>query len=156
MGLSDRDRYAMWLGSLLHDIGKIGTPAEILRKPGRLSGEEQDQIRQHPALGESMIRGLLDIEEVADIVGCHHERYDGTGYPRGLVGEEIPRLARQVTVADAFSAMVHDRPYRKGLSWDEAVAELRRYAGTQFDPAMVEIFIRAISHGASAADRGAA
>ena len=153
IGLSDRDRYAMWLGSLLHDVGKIGTPAEILRKPGGLSAEELDQMRQHPALGESMVRGLLDIQEVADIVGCHHERYDGTGYPRGLVGEEIPRLARQVSVADAFSAMVHDRPYRKGLSWEDAVVELRRCAGTQFDPEMVEIFVRAIGHEQSAADR---
>jgi len=146
-GMSDRQRYLLWLGSLLHDVGKVGVSSEILRKPGRLSPEEWDQMRVHPALGEQMVRGLLDVKEVIDIVGCHHERFDGSGYPRGLAGEDIPEAARMVSVADAFSAMVHDRPYRKGLAWPEAIEELRRYAGTQFDPEMVELFVRAIGHG---------
>lgn len=145
--LSDQDRYALWLGALLHDVGKIGTPAEILRKPGRLTPQETDEMRRHPLLGESIVMGLLDIKTVTEIVGCHHERFDGSGYPRGLAGEEIPRMARMVSVADSFSAMVHDRPYRKGLSWKEAVEELRRSAGTQFDPEMVELFVRAMGQG---------
>ncbi|MEZ4501430.1 MAG: diguanylate cyclase [Dehalococcoidia bacterium] len=146
-GMPDRQRYLLWLGSLLHDVGKVGVSSEILRKPGRLSPEEWDQMRVHPTLGEQMVRGLLDVKEVIDIVGCHHERFDGSGYPRGLTGEDIPEMARMVTVADAFSAMVHDRPYRKGLAWPEAIEELRRHAGTQFDPEMVELFVRAVGHG---------
>jgi len=156
LGLPDRERYAIWLGALLHDVGKIGTPTEILRKPGRLTPDEWIHMRQHPQLGETMMRGLLDIEEVIEIVGCHHERWDGNGYPRGLVGDEIPRMARLVSVADAFSAMVHDRPYRKGLSWSEATAELRRSAGTQFDPDAVEVFARAIGHADTASAQAAA
>ena len=150
-GMSDRERYLLWLGSLLHDVGKVGTSTDILRKPGRLSPEEWDQMRLHPTLGESIVRGLLDVKEVVDIVGCHHERFDGSGYPRGLAGEDIPRMARMVSVADSFSAMVHDRPYRKGLAWSEAVTELRAHAGTQFDPEMVDLFVRAIGQGERAA-----
>jgi putative nucleotidyltransferase with HDIG domain len=146
LALPDSERYALWLGSLLHDVGKIGTPAWVLRKPGRLTPEEWDLMRAHPTMGEAIVRGLLDMQEVIDIVGCHHERWDGSGYPRGLAGLDIPRLARMVSVADSFSAMVHDRPYRKGLSWPEAAEELRRVAGTQLDPEMVEAFIRAIGH----------
>ena len=101
-------------------------------------------MRRHPSMGEEMLRGL-GLSDVIDIVGSHHERFDGTGYPRGLSGDEIPRLARMIAVADAFSAMVHDRPYRSGLSWGEALEELHRFAGTQFDPAMVDIFARAMS-----------
>lgn len=125
LALPDRERYALWLGSLLHDVGKIGTPAWVLRKPGRLTPEEWDLMRAHPAMGESMVRRLLDMQEVIDIVGCHHERWDGAGYPRGLAGLDIPRLARVVSVADSFSAMVHDRPYRKGLSWGESQGRSR-------------------------------
>ena len=146
LGLTDQERYTLWLGALLHDVGKLGTPLEVLRKPGRLTIEESTLMRRHPEMGEMMVRGLLDIPQVTEIVGSHHERYDGGGYPRGLAGEEIPRLARLVSVADTFSAMVHDRPYRKGLSWPDAVIELRAGAGTQFDPEMVEAFARAIGH----------
>jgi len=148
--LSDRERYALWLGSLLHDVGKIGTPTDTLRKPGRLTPEELEAMRRHPSLGETIVRGLLAMPEVTEIVGCHHERWDGGGYPRGLAGEEIPRLVRIVSVIDAFSAMVHDRPYRKGLAWSDAVVELRRFAGTQFDPEAVETFVRAIGHDRTA------
>lgn len=143
LGMPDQDRYLLWLGSLLHDVGKVGTPREVLRKPGALSPSEWDAMRQHPALGEQIVRGLLDIDVVTQIVGSHHERFDGSGYPRGLAGEDIPSMARIVAVADAFSAMVHDRPYRKGLSWNNAMDELRRNAGKQFDPEMVDVFLRA-------------
>ena len=143
-GLPDDERFTLWLGGLLHDVGKIGTPADILRKPGKLTPDEWEAMRRHPSMGEEMLRGL-GLSDVIDIVGSHHERFDGTGYPRGLSGDEIPRLARMIAVADAFSAMVHDRPYRSGLSWGEALEELHRFAGTQFDPAMVDIFARAMS-----------
>nr|AXL05975.1 GGDEF domain-containing protein [uncultured bacterium] len=160
LGLSEKERYSLWLGSLLHDVGKIATPAHILRKPGLLTPEELTQMREHAATGESVLRGLLDLEDVIQVAGCHHERWDGDGYPLGLQGTEIPRFARAVSVADAFSAMVHDRPYRKGMAWIEAAAELRRHAGTQFDPEMVEAFVRAIgvSHriDSASADEAAA
>jgi diguanylate cyclase (GGDEF)-like protein/putative nucleotidyltransferase with HDIG domain len=151
LGLNDSERYSLWLGALLHDVGNLGTPLDILRKPGRLTPEESAQMRRHPEMGEVIARGLLDIPEVTQIVGSHHERFDGGGYPRGLAGDEIPLFARLVSVADSFSAMVHDRPYRKGLDWAEAVAELRSMAGTQFDPAMVDAFARAVGHDRAAA-----
>ena len=140
---SEQERYELWLGSLLHDVGKVGTPEAVLAKASALTPEEWVEVRKHAALGEGLIRGLLASEAVSEIAGCHHERFDGLGYPRGLAGEEIPRMARIVAVADAFSAMVHDRPHTRQLPWPEAMVELRRHAGTQFDPAIVEVFLRA-------------
>ena len=154
LGLNERERYSLWLGSLLHDVGKIATPAEILRKPGLLTSEEIGQMREHAATGEAVLRGLLDLEDVIQVAGCHHERWDGNGYPRGLAGTDIPRFARAVSVADAFSAMVHDRPYRKGMAWADAAEELRRHAGTQFDPDMVDAFVRAIGVGKTSSADG--
>lgn len=144
MGLPEGEKYALWLGGLLHDVGKVGIPAEILRKPSGLSDSEMEIMRGHVTLGESIARGLFDIEGTAQVVGGHHERWDGNGYPRRLKGSEIPKLARMLAVVDAYSAMVHDRPYRKGLSKDEAIADLQKNAGTQFDPEIVEAFIRAM------------
>ena len=152
LDLPERNRHALWLGSLLHDVGKLSTPVEVLRKPGRLTPEEWTAMHEHPLIGESMVRGLLEIDEVTAIVGGHHERWDGTGYPRGLAGEEIAPLVRLVSVADTFSAMVHDRPYRRGLSWSEAALELRRAAGTQLEPEAVETFIRALGIEVAAVD----
>lgn len=143
-GLAERDRYALWIGGLLHDIGKIGVPAEILRKPGPLTPSEWELMRQHVTISENIVRGLFDLEEAAIAVATHHERYDGYGYPRGLRGAEIPRLGRMLAVVDAYLAMVHDRPYRKGLPEDAAIAELRANAGTQFDPEVVDAFLRAL------------
>ncbi|HEY8490854.1 MAG TPA: diguanylate cyclase [Dehalococcoidia bacterium] len=148
LGLPDRERYALWLGGLLHDVGKIGVPDDLLRKAGPLTPEEWDVVRRHTVMGENIVRGLFGLEEVAAAVGSHHERYDGTGYPRGLRGEQIPRLARMLAVVDAYSAMIHDRPYRRALHRDEAIAELRRHAGTQFDPLMVRAFLRALGYPA--------
>lgn len=150
--LPERERFALWLGGLLHDVGKLVTPQEVLRKPGRLNDDEWGHIRDHPQLGEQIVRDLLELPDVAEIVGAHHERFDGRGYPRALAGERVPRLARLIAVVDAFSAMVHDRPYRKGLAWDEAAEELRRHAGSQFDPLMVEAFRRALARGNAAID----
>ncbi len=144
LNLPERERYALWVGGLLHDIGKIGVPAEILRKPGPLTPAEWEIMRQHVTISENIVRGLFDLEEAALAVATHHERYDGYGYPRGLRGQDIPRLGRLLAVVDAYLAMVHDRPYRKGLSEDAAIAELRANAGTQFDPEVVEAFLRAL------------
>ncbi|HET9039833.1 MAG TPA: HD domain-containing phosphohydrolase [Gemmatimonadales bacterium] len=132
------------LGGELHDIGKIGTREAVLHKPGTLTPEEFRQITEHPALGERMLLPLAqESPDVLRIVRSHHERLDGRGFPDGLRGEKIPIEARIVAVADAFDAMTTERPYRDARQPDDAVAELRRVAGTQLDPAAVEAFVDA-------------
>jgi putative two-component system response regulator len=132
------------LGGELHDIGKIGTREAVLHKPGHLTADEFRQISEHPALGEKMLLPLAqESPDVLRIVRSHHERLDGRGFPDGLRGENIPIEARIVAVADAFDAMTTERPYRDSRPPDAAVAELRRVAGTQLDPAAVEAFVSA-------------
>ncbi len=144
LGLSTEVCNALRIAGLLHDVGKIGIPDHILRKPGRLSPEEYKIMQQHVSLSELIIREVPHLVDVLSAVASHHERYDGRGYPRGLRGEEIPLMGRIMAIADACAAMLLNRPYRKGMDWDEVVAELRRGHGTQFDPALVEPFIAAI------------
>jgi diguanylate cyclase (GGDEF)-like protein len=132
---------ALRVAGLLHDVGKIGVPDRILRKPGGLTGEEHEVMKQHALLGESIINGIPDVETIRSAVVSHHERFDGSGYPRGLAGEEIPLLGRILAVADAYSAMIADRPYRKALSAADAIMEIRLGAGTQFDPRIVDAFL---------------
>jgi diguanylate cyclase (GGDEF)-like protein len=155
----DVTEYALWIaeelrlpqatmrvihvGGLLHDVGKIGVPDEILRKPGRLSAEEWEVMKRHPHLGALIVGGVPDMAAILDAVRYHHERWDGHGYPEGLAGEAIPLLGRILAVADAFSAMTTDRPYRKGIAWDVALAEIRANIGTQFDPTLARAFLRA-------------
>jgi putative two-component system response regulator len=132
------------LGGELHDIGKIGTREAVLHKPGTLTAEEFRQITEHPVLGERMLLPLArESPDVLRIVRSHHERLDGRGFPDGLRGEMIPIEARIVAVADSFDAMTTERPYRDARQPDAAVAELRRVAGTQLDPAAVEAFVDA-------------
>jgi diguanylate cyclase (GGDEF)-like protein len=135
------------LGALFHDIGKIGVPSEILRRPGPLSDEEFDLIKEHPVLGEKILAPIERLADVRPIVRSCHERWDGRGYPDGKQGEEIPLESRIVFVCDAFHAMTTDRPYRKRLSQAEAVRRLREGAGSQFDPAVVETFARLYEAG---------
>ncbi|HKP73059.1 MAG TPA: HD domain-containing phosphohydrolase [Pyrinomonadaceae bacterium] len=129
-------------GSLLHDIGKIGIPDAILRKPAALDDAEWRKMRQHPALGEQILRGIGFLEGAARVVGQHHERWDGSGYPRGLRAEEIDLNARIFAVADAFDAMVSNRVYRAGKPYEAAAQELVKHAGKQFDPTVVAAFLR--------------
>ena len=140
LGLQAADRDALLLAGVLHDVGKIAIPDSILRRPGSLNAEERDLVRRHPVIGAMLIEHIPGFGGAAVAVRHHHERYDGAGYPDGLAGEDIPSIARIVTLIDAFSAMTVDRPYHKGRSVDEAIAELRRCAGTQFCPVMVERF----------------
>jgi putative nucleotidyltransferase with HDIG domain len=135
------ERYAtLRRGALLHDIGKIGVPDQILRKPGPLTESEWHTMKTHPHLGAKIIANIPFLEEVAVIIRAHHERWDGLGYPEGLSGEQIPLGARIFAVADSFDAMTSDRPYRHGRPLEAALAEINRCSGTQFDPTVVAAF----------------
>jgi putative nucleotidyltransferase with HDIG domain len=129
------------VGGPLHDVGKLGISNEVLAKPGRLDEGELDQIRQHPRLGARILLRVAALRTALPYVLYHHERWDGHGYPTGRAGEQIPLEARVLAVADAFDAMTSDRPYRRALDHDAAVAEVARCAGTQFDPEIVRIFL---------------
>lgn len=149
--MSDETMRTIRIAGLLHDVGKIGVPDEILHKPGRLTLEEEEVMRQHPLIGALIVGAIPGMESVLDGVRYHHERYDGRGYPDGLEGEAIPLLGRLMAVADAFSAMTTDRPYRKALPVQVALEEIRKNRGTQFDPLMAEAFLRAMSRRFAAA-----
>jgi diguanylate cyclase (GGDEF)-like protein/putative nucleotidyltransferase with HDIG domain len=144
IGLSPSAQRTVRLAALLHDVGKICIPDDILRKRGELTPEEFAVIKHHVSIAEHLIVDVPDAEEVRDIARHHHEHFDGSGYPDGLWGEEIPYLARIMAVGDAFSAMTLDRPHRAGLSREEACAELQRVAGSQLDPDLVQAFGRAL------------
>lgn len=130
--------------SLLHDIGKIGIKEEILNKPGRLTPEEWEEIKHHPFLGYQIVQPVEFLGEGRDIMLYHQERYDGKGYPAGLKGDEVPLGARMLAIVDSYDAMITDRPYRKRLSTKEALAELNKCSGTQFDPKLVKVFVKMI------------
>ncbi len=135
------DLREVYWGSLLHDVGKIGVPDAILLKPGRLTEDEWQVMRRHPAMGHEILNNLPALAMAGNIVLCHEERFDGSGYPRGLKGHEIPLAARLFAVIDTLDAMTFDRPYRKALPFDAAKAEIVRMSGSQFDPAAVELFL---------------
>jgi diguanylate cyclase (GGDEF)-like protein len=141
MGLSRLEMDRIRVAALLHDLGKLALPGEILDKPTTLTDVEWQVVGEHPRIGQVILEQATSMREAVPIVLHHHERYDGTGYPHGLKGEEIPLGARIVAVADAYHAMVHERPYKSALTHAQALAELRRHASTQFDPTVVEVFI---------------
>jgi riboflavin transporter FmnP len=133
---------ALEWGGLLHDVGKIGVPDSVLRKEGKLTREERMIMNAHPVLGAQIIGPVERLAAELPVIRHHHEWYNGSGYPDRLIGDEIPRLARILHVADAFEAMTADRPYRKALSGEVALSELRKFAGVQFDPEVVDAFVR--------------
>jgi len=141
MGLSAEQVQDIRVAGLLHDIGKVSVSEGILNKPGKLTEEEYAQIKEHSALGAMIVAHAEGLQCLVKIVRHHHERFDGTGYPDGLTGEDIPLEARILAVVDVFDAMTHERSYRKALSRAESIAELERSAGTQFDPAVVKAFL---------------
>jgi diguanylate cyclase (GGDEF)-like protein len=141
LGVSPGRREELLFGSLLHDLGKIGISERILLKPAALTPEERSVIELHPRIGHRLVEQVDALQPIAEAILHHHERWDGDGYPSGLAGEEIPLEARIICVADSFSAMTADRPYRRRMPLDEACAELERCAGTQFDPEVVEAFV---------------
>ena len=141
LGWSEEKLASLRIGGPLHDIGKLGVSDEVLRKEGRLDDGELAQIREHPKIGARMLLRMAALREAIPYVLYHHERWDGHGYPSGKAGEEIPIEARVLAVADAFDAMTSDRPYRRALSRREALAEVERCAGTQFDPEIARLFL---------------
>lgn len=140
LGLDKEALRDLELGALLHDIGKIGVPDAVLRKPAKLNEEDWNKMKLHPLHGQKILRNIPFLEGAARIVSQHHEKWDGSGYPVGLRGEDIDIGARIFAVVDAFDAIISDRVYRRGCSYEEAVSELNRCAGTQFDPMIVEAF----------------
>jgi HD-GYP domain-containing protein (c-di-GMP phosphodiesterase class II) len=141
------ERRYIELAGLLHDVGKIGIREEVLMKPGSLTPEEFKHMEEHPTIGYHLLKGPRFLRKILPAVLYNQERYDGKGYPKGLKGEEIPLSARIIAVADAFDAMTNDRPYRKALSVEEALEEIRKNSGTQFDPKVVEAFFKAFKKG---------
>src|SRR5262249_43158170 len=142
LGLSVDEIEEVRLAGVLHDIGKVGVNMEILNKPTRLSPEEYELIKSHSAMGEKILEplNLASIKRISRMVRHHHEAYNGSGYPDGLKGEGIPLGSRILAVADSFDSIVSDRAYRRGRSFNEAVVELHRCCGTQFDPQIVDSF----------------
>jgi cyclic di-GMP phosphodiesterase len=136
--LSAAQREALELGALLHDIGEVRTPEAILRKPAALDLDERRVIEQHPGTGSEILEAVPLLTPALDVVGAHHERWDGSGYPHGLRDEAIPLTARIFAVVDALDAMTHDRPHRKARSVEDALTVVREEAGKQFDPRIVD------------------
>jgi diguanylate cyclase (GGDEF)-like protein len=149
LGMSEDDRVTLWQAAALHDIGKAAVPDAILNKPGPLDDEEWEFMRRHTVIGERILDGAPALGAAARLVRASHERWDGKGYPDQLAGEDIPLGSRIVAVCDAYDAMVSDRPYRRALPTERAMAELRQCAGTQFDPAVVEAFVAALMNTSS-------
>jgi HD-GYP domain-containing protein (c-di-GMP phosphodiesterase class II) len=144
ISLPEEQMEALANGALLHDVGKIGIPDRILQKTVRLTEEEYAEIKQHPALGVAILTPVKEMAPALPVVKHHHERYDGRGYPDGLEGEEIPLIARIVSVADAFDSMIRARPYGYGVSREAALEEIRENSGTQFDPRLVDVLLEAV------------
>jgi putative nucleotidyltransferase with HDIG domain len=145
-GMNELDQKIIEFAGLFHDIGKVHVPLEILNKPAKLTAEEFDVMKEHPELSVEMLEPLKGLEFFRRLIPGvlhHHERFDGAGYPAKMEGEDIPLIARMILVVDTYDAMTADRAYRKGLPMERAYAELKEFAGRQFDPQMVKIFLDA-------------
>ena len=147
IGLDEEELQNLYYGTLLHDVGKIGIPDEILGNEGRLTPEEYDIIKTHPLKGVEMLEHFTAIPNISDCAHYHHERYDGKGYPEGFTREQIPLFGRIAAIADSFDVMSLDRKYQKALKRDEIIEELNNNAGTQFDPKLVPIMIDMLNDG---------
>jgi HD-GYP domain-containing protein (c-di-GMP phosphodiesterase class II) len=147
IGLSSSHIADLRLFAEFHDLGKVGIPDNILYKKGPLTEDEWSVMKEHPSIGSHIAQCAPDLVLISKWILCHHENWDGSGYPFGLKANEIPLECRILSIADAYDAMTNDRPYRKGMTNDEAIAELKRCSGTQFDPSLVELFINENQEG---------
>ncbi len=145
LGLSNKERHQLYLAAMLHDIGKIGVPDDLLNRPGKLTEEEMERVRNHVQLGASMIEMLGEMHPIVPLIRHHHEAWDGSGYPDGLRGEEIPLISRIVAAADMYDAMTSDRAYRKARTHQEAVAEVERVRGVKLDPRVADAFLTVLA-----------
>jgi putative nucleotidyltransferase with HDIG domain len=139
--LDEKEVKEIKVAAFLHDIGKVDIPEEILNKPGPLNREEFEKIKRHPATGAGIVRQIKSLENIAASILHHHERYDGKGYPDGLAAEAIPLASRLIALADSFDAMISHRPYRRAMTFTEALGEIEEEAGRQFDPFLAQLFI---------------
>lgn len=146
LGLPESELIKLEIAGLLHDIGMIGVPEDVLKKEGKLTAEEYEEIKKHVEHGINILSEIKYLRPVLDIIKYHHERVDGKGYPYGLKGDEIPISAKIITVADAYDGMISDRAYRKSLSSEEAVEEIKKLAGSQFDKKVVNAFVEVIKN----------
>jgi len=146
LGLSRKELFLLELSALFHDIGKIGIPDNILKKPDKLTDEEYNIMKKHPGLSGDVLKKFPGFEKIHFYAKCHHERYDGKGYPSGLKENEIPLFSRIILIADTYDAMTSTRPYRKGLSQQIAFTELKKCSGTQFDSKLVDYFINGFNN----------
>jgi HD-GYP domain-containing protein (c-di-GMP phosphodiesterase class II) len=152
LALPDAEVERIRTAALLHDLGKVAVPQEILDKPAALTSAEWRTVVQHPRIGQVILEQAAALKDAVPIILHHHERFSGHGYPFGLRGSDIPLGARIVSIADAYDAMIHDRPYKRAMSHDSAIAELRRHAGTQFDPELVALFCDLFANHAPSPD----
>jgi len=141
LGCNEKDIEAICWAALLHDIGKIGIPDEILHKPSHLNQEEWDTMKKHPEIGANIVSNIKKLKTAIPLIRHHHEHYDGNGYPSGLMGDQIPLGARILSVVDAYGAMIDRRVYRPPRNPEDAVTELQKKSGLQFDPRVVNAFI---------------
>jgi len=153
IGLSDEKIDELELVSTLHDIGKISVDRNVLTKSGKLSEEYWHEIKKHPEVGYRIANSTPELRHIADFILCHHERWDGKGYPQGLSGKEIPLVSRIISIVDAYDAMTQDRAYRKAMPKEEAIAEIIKNAGTQFDPEIAKIFISEVVNSSEKEDK---
>jgi HD-GYP domain-containing protein (c-di-GMP phosphodiesterase class II) len=147
LGLPEKEMRNLRVSALLHDVGKIGIDDRILRKPGALSEDEFEVMKQHPAKGAAIMSGVAQLIDIIPGMKYHHEKWSGGGYPDGLEGEQIPMQARIVAIADTFDAMTTNRPYQKAMELNYVVEKIRSFAGTRFDPRVVEAFVQAVKRG---------
>ena len=147
LGMPEYENEALKSVGLLHDIGKIAIDEKILNKIGELTADEWKEIKRHPEIGYRILNTVNDMSEMAKYVLYHHERWDGAGYPKGLIGDEIPMASRIITIADAYDVMISERSYKKALSKEFAIEELQKKSGSQFDPKLVKVFIQKVLGG---------
>lgn len=145
LALPEQQLEEITLLACIHDIGKVAVPDEILQKPAALTPEEWGIMEQHPEVGYHITRSINSLSSIAEAVLSHHERWDGSGYPRGLKGDTIPVLSRILAIADAYDVMVNGRQYKQAMTRDEALTEIKRCAGTQFDPTLVDLFVKVVT-----------